>query len=234
MEYTLHAYNNRESLIEGLARHIQASLTSGLGQREQASMVLAGGSTPMPLYAALARADLPWENVTALPSDERWVPATDPASNHLQISRQFGKQPLQLGRLVPEAPGTNPDTGTARQVVATLPEPFDAVVLGMGGDGHFASLFPHSPALAEGLDPDSRETALVVTPDPLPPDAPFARISLTLARLLHARELILLITGEDKRLVLEEAARADADPETLPIAALIRAAGKRLNVFWSP
>jgi 6-phosphogluconolactonase len=234
MKIRWNRFDNRDALITALGELIENRLSEALGRRGQASLALSGGGTPMPLYAALARSPLDWTRVLAIPTDERWVPADHAASNQGQIRQQMTSCPIELLGLVPEDPEPEPDADHARSILASLPDVFDVVIVGMGGDGHFASLFPHSPALAEGLDPDSRESALVVTPDPLPSEAPFARISLTLSRLLDTRELILLITGEDKRQVLEAAASADADPEVLPIAALIRAAGERLNVFWSP
>src|SRR5690606_18283240 len=101
------------------------------------------------------------------------------------------------------------------------PQDFDAVLLGMGADGHFASLFPGAANLADGLAPDSGIDAIATLPDPLPPEAPFARISLTLPRLLRAREIHLLVSGEDKRRVLRQAQQQDACRH--PVAALLHA-----------
>lgn len=229
-----HKFHDKTSLIAGLGQEIEARLHSALSERGQASMALSGGGTPMPLYAALAGTSLDWSKVSAMPTDERWVPVSHAANNLGQIAAQMPGTDIRLLGLVPDAPARTPDSSPARAVLATLPDTFDVVIVGMGGDGHFASLFPHSPALAEGLDPNSGETVLVVTPDPLPPEAPFARVSLSLSRLLATRYLVLLITGQGKREVFEQAASPNADPNALPIAALIGAAGSRLNVFWSP
>jgi len=227
-------FDNRDALIAGLGIAIETCLKEALASRSRAAMALSGGGTPMPLYAALSQCSLDWSKVEAVPTDERWVPLAHAANNQGQIRRQMIGCDIRLLGLVPDAPGSGPDPATARSNLAGLADPFDVVIVGMGGDGHFASLFPHSPVLVKGLDPDSRESALVVTPDPLPPEAPFPRISLTLSKLLATRELMLLITGENKRQVLETAAGPDADAKELPIAALIRAAGDRLKVYWSP
>lgn len=229
-----HKYDDKHALITGLCAEIESRLQTALTERGQASMALSGGGTPMPLYAALAETELDWSKVTAVPTDERWVPVSHAANNLGQIAEQMPGADIRLLGLVPEAPAQTPVPATARAALATLPDPFDVVIVGMGGDAHFASLFPRSPALAEGLDPESNETALVVTPDPLPPEAPYARISLSLSKLLATRYLVLLITGEGKRKVFEQAASSQADANEMPIAALIRAAGSRLNVFWSP
>ena len=125
----------------------------------------------------------------------------------------------------------------ARALLAANPQPFDAVLLGMGmgmgmgGDGHFASLFPGAANLDEGFDPAL--DACRIDPVPLPPEAPYPRISLTLPRLLRTRTLLLAVTGAGKRAVLEEA-MAGADPRCLPVAALLHAPGAQLHVHWSP
>jgi 6-phosphogluconolactonase len=234
MSMAVNAYDNREALVRQVSDSMRSTIAETLAKREPATLVLAGGGTPMPIYASLAAADLDWQRVVAIPSDERWVAGSDEASNHLQMSRQFEQAAVRLERLVPEQPGPEPDASHARQILSSLPRPFDLVLLGMGGDGHFASLFPKTPELAAGLDPRGDDDALVVTPDPLPPQAPYARITLTLSALLDSHRLMLVITGDDKREVLERAGRPDADPDELPIAALIRAAGERLEIHWSP
>src|SRR5690606_22120292 len=108
---------------------------------------------------------------------------------------------------------------------------FDAVVLGMGNDGHTASLFPGAVALAAGFDPAL--DACRIDPDPLPPEAPYPRISLTVARLLRARALHLVITGERKRAALEQAI-AGNDPWRHPVMAVLAAPGAEVQIHWSP
>ena len=123
----------------------------------------------------------------------------------------------------------------ARALLALNAQPFDFVLLGMGADGHFASLFPGAANLAEGLAPDSGFDAIATLPDPLPPEAPFSRISLTLPRLLHAREVHLVVTGEDKRRVLRQAQQQDDGGATpFPVAALLHARDHRIHIHWSP
>ena len=225
---------DRDALTEAVSQRVQSQLAESLAARPAGSLVLAGGGTPMPIYARLAGMALDWSRVTAVPSDERWVPIGHAASNSGQIRRQFGEAGLKVESLVPDAPLGDADSRHAEGVLASLPAPFDLVMLGMGADAHFASLFPHSSALNTGLDPGSEVHAVALTPDPLPPEAPFARVTLSLARLLQTRCLLLVITGQAKRAVLRQAARADADEQALPIAALIRAAGDQLETFWSP
>ena len=225
---------DRDALTEAVCRRVSEQLAQSLAERPEAGIVLSGGGTPMPIYQRLARVELDWSRVTAVPSDERWVPIDHAASNTGQIRGLFNETGLKVESLVPDEALDDAHPRHAEAILASLPAPFDLVMLGMGGDAHFASLFPRSPALKTGLDPSSTVDALALTPDPLPAEAPFARVSLSLARLLKTRALLLVISGEGKREVLMQAARSDADAEQMPVAALLRAAGDALEIFWSP
>lgn len=197
-----------------------------------ARLALAGGSTPMPIYRELARRPLDWPRVSLLPGDERWVAHDQPACNLAAIREAFAPRPADFRALTPERPDDEPDQAAALESWAAMGEGLDACLLGMGGDGHFASLFPGAPELAAGLDPGQAAPFLIVHPDPLPPDAPFARVSLTLAAILRAPVLLLAIRGAQKRAVLEQAVAEGAD-SALPVAALLNAAGDALEIHWS-
>lgn len=222
-----------DSLSTTVVRTLARSCAEAIRARDTAALALAGGSTPMPVYRRLAEIDLDWPRIVLLPGDERWVPHDDPASNLRAIREAFSGTTADFRALTPERPEDLPDTAVAEATLAELRGPFDACVLGMGADGHFASLFPGAGGLAEALDPACTTPAVVVHPSPLPPDAPFARISLTLSRIMASRRLLLLIRGDDKRSVLHDA-RLSADPQRYPIAALLRHAGDALEIHWSP
>ena len=188
----------------------------------------------MPLYSRLAGMELDWSRIIGVPGDERWVPTDHPASNYREIVARFSACGLMMQSLVPADAAGKAEPHHAIETLNGLPATFDVDLLGMGSDGHFASLFPGSSALTTGLDPSAHEQALAVRPDPLPPEAPHERITLTLSRLLATRHLMLLITGQNKREVLQQAAQAHADPHQRPVAALLQAAGERLEIHWSP
>lgn len=225
-------YPDFAALCEALAPRLARAARAGLDERGAASLALAGGSTPFPLYRRLADEALDWSRATLLPGDERWVAADHAASNLRAIRAAFDLVHPRFGALVPEVPGPEPSLATARATLAEIPTPFDACVLGMGGDGHFASLFPGAPELASALDPGDSEPLVLVTPDPLPDDAPFARVSLTLSAIAASRYLVLVLSGADKREVLE-AARG-SDPRRYPVAALLAQHGLPLEIHWSP
>ncbi|QZH73972.1 MAG: 6-phosphogluconolactonase [Erythrobacter sp.] len=166
-----------------------------------------GGSTPFPILEALTQSGLDWRRITVWPGDDRVVPEDHPASNTGKI------------RTLLEPAGAEVVTLTTMEQVPR----FALVWLGMGADGHIASLFPNT-------DPqvDDPQAIRRLTPDPLPPEAPFDRITLTLPALLASDALMFVIRGEDKRAVFDAAVRGEHD---LPIARLLGAATQQVTCF---
>lgn len=234
MSWTETVHDDAAQLAESLAGTLEAAINAGIAARGRAVLALAGGGTPMPVYRRLAEASLDWSKVQLVATDERWVDHEHPASNSRAMREAFAMADrVNILSLVPPSAGPRASEATARAALASVPDPFDAVLLGMGSDGHFASLFPNNPALQAGLDPQNPDDALVVHPDPLPPEAPFARVSLSAARLLRTRRLLLAITGTAKREVLARA-QARPDPVRLPISAVLHDAAAQIEIHWSP
>lgn len=232
---TLHDYATVADLHEALAQVLADTCARALDARGHAWLALAGGRTPLPAYRAFAAAGLAWPNVVMVPTDERCVPAGHAASNHAAMIAAFaGAEGVVVLPLVTPAGDCDGSLDAARALLSREGhrDPFDAVVLGMGADAHFASLFPHAAGLEDALDPEGDADVVRIDPDPLPPEAPFPRISLTLSRLLRAREVHLVLTGEDKRAVLEAAVATD-DPLRHPVAALLHAGLAPLHLHWA-
>lgn len=221
-----------ETLHRVVAGRLAEIAAQAIDDHGRARLALAGGSTPIPIYRRLAAMPLDWPRVSLLPGDERWVAHADPASNLGAMREAFGHRPAVLRPLTPADPGPEPDLATALASYRALGG-LDACLLGMGADGHFASLFPGAPELRQGLDPDHPEPMIVVHPRPLPADAPYPRLSLTLGAILASGALLLVIRGAAKRDLLERAPEPGRDA-ALPIAALLRCAGDRLEIHWSP
>ncbi len=171
------------------------------------AITLPGGSTPFPILAELARLPLDWSRIDVWPGDDRIVPADHPASNVGRIRAALA--PLGA-RIVPLAEGLQPPR-------------FALAWLGMGADGHIASLFPNTDPQVDDPLPLRR-----IVPDPLPPEAPFERFSLTIPALLDSAALVFVIRGADKLALFRAACRGDND---LPVARLIHAARQSVTCF---
>lgn len=225
-------FDDGQSMASALADHVAAMLRVGLRQRGDASLLVSGGRSPLPFLRALAQRKLDWSGVSVSLVDERWVPPDHADSNAALVKANLLQGAAAAARFVPLYGGeATPEAGLAacEERLRSLQRPFDAVVLGMGEDGHFASLFPGETALADLLAVGAPIVAATHSPA-----AAHARITLSLAALQDARNLMLQITGERKRAVLEKAAERGTDELALPVAALLRQTTAPLRVFFSP
>lgn len=191
-----------------IAMWLEARLTAALKASDaMIAITIPGGSTPFPILAELARAPLDWSRIAVWPGDDRIVAEDHPASNVGRIRAALG--PLGA-TIVPLEAGANPPH-------------FALAWLGMGEDGHIASLFPST-------DPKVDDQLMVrrLTPIPLPPEAPFDRLSLTIPALLASDALLFVIRGAEKRALFEAALRGEND---LPVARLLGAANQPVTCF---
>lgn len=202
------------------AQAVAAQLSVGLSERGRASLVATGGRSPGPVYDRLKDAELDWSHVAVTLSDERQVDVDSPNANLRQLRERLFVGPAAKARYLPL-------TDYAEPALRAL-MPFDAVMLGMGEDGHVASLIPGSPVMAEAMDPDGK--ALVAESPTGFGSPPVARITLTLTALLQSRAIFLLIAGEAKRQVIVDAL-AGAD---LPVRAILQQVRAPVRVFWIP
>jgi 6-phosphogluconolactonase len=217
----IETFPNAETLAEAAAHAIARNLREGLATRSRASLVATGGRSPGPVYDRLKAAELDWARVVVTLSDERCVPATDPDSNARLVRERLLQGTAARARFLPLWPEPDPAALEALQ-------PFDAVMLGMGEDGHIASLIPGDPGLAQAMAPDAQAPSVRVPQGLGKP--PLPRVSLTLSALLSARAVFLLIAGEAKREVI---ARAEGG-EDLPVRALIAQTRVPIRIFWCP
>ena len=213
-----HHASSRSALAQALALFVGERLQAGLSQRGQALLVVSGGSTPVPFLEALAQIELDWSRVTVTLADERWLAPEHVDSNERLVRTHLLHGRAQAAQFVPlyrEALSPESAHKQLESDLAGLPWPADAVVLGMGGDGHTASLFPHAPELSRGLSQSHTDRCIAVG-IPAPPNVPVARISLTRHALLDTRALIIHITGGDKWALLQQALLAGPEAD-LPI-----------------
>jgi len=225
-------FKDSDTLVAVLAAQVAELLRFGIKERGRASLAVSGGSTPVPFFAALSELTLDWGKVTITLADERWVDPSDPDSNELLVRQHLLQNRAAAATFV----GLKTGAVTAMQGenecaarLALLPRPFDALILGMGNDGHTASLFPQATRLGEALALDSGKLCMAITP----PVAPHERMTLTLPALLHSRQIILHFVGAGKREVYEKA-MASGPVEEMPIRAVLGQTTAPVTVFWAP
>ena len=218
-------YPDRDLLAIDVANKLAGELKNALLRNDRASLAVPGGTTPGPIFDALCAADLDWSRVRVFPTDERWVPQDDPRSNAGLIARRLLTSRAAAARFLPlYAPADDPDDVLPELTAELVPElPISVLLLGMGADGHVASLFPGAPELAQGLAPDA--PILVAQ---TPPSQPERRVSLSARVLADAMSKHLLITGQDKRARLDHA--LTEAPEDAPVAAVLDG----MTVHWAP
>lgn len=229
---TRHDFDSPQDLAAALAQAVADQLRAGLAARGAACLALSGGRTPGRFFAALARQELDWSKVSVTLVDERWVPLDSPRSNEALLRRGLLQGPAAAAKVVSLVTGdAGPEEGLHEVAdrIAALPLPFDAVVLGMGADGHTASFFPGGDRLAEAIDPAG--SALV-----LPQRAPGAgepRITVTLPLIVAARSVYLHIEGAEKAAVLKTALQ-DGPLADMPVRAVLRHPEASLEIYWCP
>lgn len=218
--------DNPQDQAELAATHIVTQLRDAISQRGQASLALSGGSAPVLLMKRLAQMTLEWEKVTITQVDERWVPASDENSNAGLIQRCMPSA-LQRARWKPLYRGESllADAQHAALMLARL-NPLDVVVLGMGEDGHTASLFPHHNKLASWLNPAGAELCVAVPAE----EGRLERLSMTASAIQSARHLMLVIAGEEKYQTLATAVQLD-DQHAMPISAFLK---PPLDIYYCP
>ncbi len=220
------------SQAANLAGAIAAQLSEALRHRPLASLVVSGGRTPYPMYGHLARHRLDWSRVRITLADERWVATDDPDSNECHVRASLLRHEAAAAQLIGlKNDARRPADGAeaAWAALASIPRPFDAVVLGMGDDGHVASLFPGVPELAVGLDAKAPPGCIAVQPL----TAEHARMSLNLAALLQSRQIFVQIIGALKRRVYERA-KAPGPESDMPIRAILRQNLVPVALYWCP
>jgi 6-phosphogluconolactonase len=225
-------FSGIEAQSRALADEIAAGLRTAIAARRLASLVVSGGKSPIRMFELLRAEELDWSSVCVALADERWVDPSDPASNEKLVRDVLLKGPAAAARFLGLKNGApTPDMGavSAWETFARVPRPFDTVVLGMGDDGHTASLFPGSPNLPNAIDPAAAAGCVGMRA----PVAPRPRLSLNLSALLDSRRIILAINGDAKwRTYL--AASAPGPVPDMPVRAVLRQTRTPVEVMWSP
>jgi 6-phosphogluconolactonase len=227
-----HRFPDSQALVSALAGEIRVDLEEAIAARGTASFIVSGGSTPVPLFRQLCRERLDWSKVWIGLADERWVDANDPQSNERLVREELLKENAESAHFVGmKNPAATPESGAdwAWRALKRLPRPYDVVLLGMGADGHFASLVPNSLNLMRSLDIDAPPACVGM--NSLAP--PHPRVSQNLSALLDARRIALMMVGDEKWSVYQRAKLSGAMSE-LPIRAVLTQQRTLVDVYWSP
>lgn len=230
MALTTLSFDNADALTSAFAEDLVSILKTGIRTRGRASLVVSGGRTPLALFKQLSETELEWDKVDITLADERWVDEDHADSNTSLVKNNLIKNKASAARFVElksEPSDANEGVNAAEAALASMSQPFDALILGMGEDGHTASLFPCSEQINDGLDMSSGRTCIAVQPT----TAPHQRISLTLPALLNSRNIFLHLTGEKKKHVLLDALD-NASEAQKPITAVVNRAP--VTLMWAP
>jgi 6-phosphogluconolactonase len=220
---------DRTSWANKAADKIAELLDQGIAARGAASLVVAGGTTPQPIFSRLSTKHLDWPKVHVGLTDERWVRSTHSDSNEYLVRSQLLRNQASSAQFHPLYSNTpKPSAGLveAERSISSMPRPFDVVLLGMGTDGHIASLFPGLPETRAGLDLHSPSLCVAIDKQ----QNGYARLSLTITALLHTRLILVAISGRPKRTV---ALQALAGTSNTPIAALLSHRKDDLEFLWT-
>lgn len=234
---TEHLFETREELFSALQEECVKALQEAVQARGKASLMVSGGSSPGPLYEKLSQAELDWSAISVALVDERWVePGHDKSNESLVVNTLLKNNAAKASLTGMKNAAERPAEGLAECEAnyQKLPQPFDLTLLGMGNDGHTASLFPHAEGLEKALDLNSDALCAAITAKQSEVTGEYTdRMTLSLKGLLNSRGLVLLITGNDKLETLRQA-QAGTEVADMPIRALLQQTQVPLAVYWAP
>ena len=225
---TAHTFKNPAVLAEGLAIKVAGQLNDAVKAQGTATLVVSGGRSPVAFFQSLIKQPLDWSKVAVSLADERWVPVEHADSNAGLLKKHLLQGPAAKARFVGlynVAANLEDAAEQADRALAELP-PIDVLILGMGDDGHTASLFPNSPNLAEALNPDNPRRCWPM----LAPTVPHQRLSMSRSLLASAKTKVLSISGQGKLNTLNDAL-GGTDIAALPIRAFLQ---PTLEIYWCP
>lgn len=228
-------YDKREAMIDAVFAQTIDALKEALADGDAASFLVSGGSSPAPIYKRLSEADLAWNKIKVGLVDERWVDFDHDKSNEAFIVKTLLQNSAANAKLV----GMKNTSATAADGLAqceaayqTLSSPFDVTILGMGPDGHTASLFPHAQGLDEALTTEALCSAITAKQSEVTGDCT-ERMTLSLAGIVNSKHVLLLISGDEKLATYREAL-AGGDVADMPVRAVLQQDDVPVTVYWAP
>ncbi len=230
--YKLTEFPARSELDNELARTVSTILAKAIKDTGKASIAVSGGSTPKGFFSVLSQSDIDWSKVTITLADERWVPIDSDASNTRLVHENLLQNKAKEAKFFHLKQGNELTSETLADLNVAASKtllPLDVLILGMGEDGHTASLFPCSDEITSGLDVTNDAVLLKVQPK----TASHQRISFTFASLITSKNIFLHSCGEGKKTVLTQALEVN-DPFEMPIRAFLQHPSLNTQIFWAP
>lgn len=230
-------YDSRTELFDAMSIDAARLLQTAVDKSGASTFVVSGGSSPMPLYDRLAKTALSWNDITVALADERWVGVDHEASNEKKIRASLLQEHAAVASFIGmKNAATSPQAGLpeCESDYQQLPEPVALTVLGLGSDGHTASLFPFSAGIDEALNVHNENWCAAI--DAIESEVTgryTARMTLTLSALLRSQHIFLLIMGDDKLQTLKRAQSA-TDQISMPIRAVLQQTSVPVSVYWAP
>lgn len=229
--YQINDFNSRHHLDQALADNVSQILQSAIALKGKASIAVSGGSTPKGFFTVLSNKDIDWKKVTITLADERWVDINSDASNTRLVHENLLQNKAAVAKFFHLKQGDNlcEETLADLNIAAdNLLLPLDVVILGMGEDGHTASLFPCSEQIQSGLDISNQSSLMKVEPK----TAPHQRITFSFAALRQSKNIFLHLCGDSKKQVLNKAL-SDDDFFEMPIRAFLQDESIDTQVYWA-
>jgi 6-phosphogluconolactonase len=230
--HKLTEFSARNDLDNELAKTVSDILAKAIKESGKASIAVSGGSTPKGFFSVLSQSDIDWSKVTITLADERWVPIDSDASNTRLVHENLLQNKAEKAKFFHLKQGDELTDETLADLNVAASKtllPLDVLILGLGEDGHTASLFPCSDEINAGLDETNDAILLKVQPK----TAPHQRISFTFASLMTSNNIFLHSCGEGKKAVLTQALSGD-DPFEMPIRAFLQHPSLNTQIFWAP
>jgi len=235
-QLTIKLFDSRDELFQSVALDIESHLRHSLTQYGTASFIIPGGTTPGPAFQSLSNADLDWGNVTIAQSDERWLD-----SSHQQSNQKLTEKTLLINHasnanyvaMKNNSASAKNGLNQCNHDYQAMLAPFSVTMLGMGLDGHFASLFPGSDHIKEGLDSENLNLCIDIDASGCSVAGDYTeRMSLTLSGILNSQTIILLITGQEKLRLIQSKLKAETDLN-FPISYLLNQTTSPVSVYWA-
>ncbi|WP_022946150.1 6-phosphogluconolactonase [Pseudoalteromonas ruthenica] len=232
---TEHFFDSKEEMTASLAESLEQRLTQGLADNSRAALMVSGGSSPAPAYKYLSNLDIDWHKVDVAMVDERWVDASHEKSNETFINDTLLQNKAARANFITmknAAPTAEQGVEACEQHYQQVHRPYDVTILGMGPDGHTASLFPHAQGLEIGLQAEQLVCAINAIESEVT-GAITERMTLTVHAIAQSKVVKLLISGEQK-LATYKAAKQQGDVAEMPLRAILQHPDIELEVYWAP